>query len=120
MRCIYLPARRLVTVQYWVLGFRVLVDCYRSVLGAWIPGISGKFTFFRKVISRDVLPLRCLNGTPQSVNGFVRRLSIHALSHRSAVLNDWKPLILLSRACMCELNDSMRLLVWGQWSILKL
>src|SRR3989344_4773913 len=90
---------------------------YRSVLGAWIPGISGKFTFFRKVTSRDILPLRCLNDTPQSVNGLVLRRNIHALSHRSAEWNDWKPLMLLSRACMCKLNDSMRLLVWGQWSM---
>jgi hypothetical protein len=93
---------------------------YRSVLGAWIPGICGKFAFFRKATLSDILPLRCLNGTPQSVNGFVLRRNIHALSHRSAVLNDWKPLMLLSRACMCELNDSMRLLVFGQWSSLTL
>ena len=57
---------------------------YRSVLGAWIPGISGKFASFFNTIASDIFPLRCLKGLPQSVNGFVLLRSIHALNHRSA------------------------------------
>ena len=87
---------------------------YRSVLGAYLASNSGKSARFFNVCSSDVWPFNLLNCASQSVNFLVRRRIIHALSHRSAPRKDLNPFMALSRAFMCELNNSMRLVSLGQ------
>jgi len=106
-----------VTVQFQVFFFGEIADFLFLDFGGLIPRIFGKSTPFFITTSREVLPLRYLNGSSQSVNGLVRLRIIHAFSHRWAEVYFSNPLILFRRPWMCELNDSIRLLVLGHFAI---
>jgi len=58
--------------------------CYRLILGAFMPSISGHLACFLILTWSEHLPFRCLNFGQQSVNGFVRLLTTIPLSQRIA------------------------------------
>src|SRR5712691_11354831 len=106
-----------VSVQFWVFFSGGLAGFLFSVFCILTPGIFGKSAPCFKISSREHLPFRCLNGSRQSVKGFVRLRIIQAFSQRDAFVNVSNPLMLFSLACMWELKDSMRLFVCGHFCI---
>ena len=68
-------------LAYFVAGVAVR---HRFTWGAWTPRISGQSACFLMLISSDVLRFKETNLPAQSVNGFVRLLSIQPFSQRSA------------------------------------
>lgn len=94
-----------------------IYTCYRYLSGAFSPKISGHRACFLILISREHLPLRCLNFGLQSVNGFVRRRMSIPFNHSLACAVVLNPLSDLSRALKCELKSSMRFVLLGQLAI---